>query len=63
MNRIKTLMLAALLVLLPIVGLADDVIIDDFTGDDFVAAIPEPTSALLMGIGLVAVGLSLRHRR
>jgi hypothetical protein len=61
MNRIKTLMLAALLVLLPIVALADDVI-DDFQ-DDFVAAIPEPTSALLMGIGLVAVGLSLRHRR
>ena len=63
MNRIKILLFAALLVLLPVIGLADTTIIDDFQGDDFVSAIPEPTSAFLMAIGLVAVGLSLRGRR
>ena len=67
MNRIKALLLAALLVLVPIVGLADDVgyhgVVDDVGGDDFVRGIPEPTSALLMGVGLAAVGLNLRRRR
>ena len=68
MNRIKALSLAALLVLVPIVGLADDVgyhgvVVDDVGGDDFVRGIPEPTSALLMGVGLAAVGLNLRRRR
>lgn len=71
MKRIKALILAALLVLTPTVGLAidhvvddfDDVGTDDFVGDDFSSVIPEPTGAVLMAIGLTTVGLALRRRR
>lgn len=64
MKRINALMLTALLFLVPAVGLAD------YTTDDvsvpigdFAAPIPEPTAAVLMGVGLAIVGLALRQRR
>ena len=62
MKRINDLMLAARLVLVPTVGLADfDVVSDDTS--DFTAVVPEPTAAVLMAVGLGIVGLALRRRR
>ena len=67
MKRIKALILIALLVGVPTVGLAgvDDfeelTVVDDF--DDTSPVVPEPTAAVLMGVGLVTVGLALRRRR
>lgn len=64
MKRINALLLTAVLFLVPTVGLADYTT-DDFLepAGDFAAPIPEPTAAVLMGVGLAIVGLALRQRR
>jgi hypothetical protein len=41
-------------------GIPDDA---DDTGDDFTSAVPEPTAAILMGLGLAAVAYTDRLRR
>jgi len=55
MKSLKTLMLTALLALVPMIAAASSIIGADDISDDFTPAIPEPTSALLMLAGIATV--------
>ena len=70
MQWIRALGLVAALLVAPTLAFAggasddtfgDDIIIDDF--DDFERPIPEPSSALVMGAGLITAGWVARKRR
>ena len=64
MKRIKVLMLLSLLSVLPTVALAEDLVADaDPARDDFGAVVPEPSSALVMGVALTTVALVARRKR
>jgi hypothetical protein len=61
MKLVKALLLGSMLLLIPAFALADDDRENEH--DDFVAAVPEPSAMLVMGVGLAAAVFAVRRLR